>query len=382
VANTIGTGTITGTIIQDAGSVLTVTGTVDDDSMADSATLGGTGTLGLVTLAGNNTISSAGTLTTGGLKVNGTGNTIDAGTIVGNADLAASASLEVKGNLAGNIKGASGSILSGSGTVSGAVDITSGNISGNALSLGDTNLHGTSTVSGTTNTNSMTVSDGVTTVSGVATAVNQITVKTGATLTNNGSIAGSSVDVNGTLNGTGAIHGALNIKNLGTLAPGNSPGSTTVYGDLTVENGGTISLQIDKGADTASLSAGGNYDQIVVNGLVDLRSGSVLDFTTLNHVQAGDVFNLLLNDGTDAIIGTFSKIEINGFETEIIDNSFIYGGLEYNLSYIANADGGTGSLGNDITLTVLSVPEPSTWAMIVGGVGMLTLSQRLRRRAA
>jgi hypothetical protein len=34
------------------------------------------------------------------------------------------------------------------------------------------------------------------------------------------------------------------------------------------------------------------------------------------------------------------------------------------------------------TYTYEVVPEPSTWAMIVGGVGMLAFTQRLRRRAA
>lgn len=35
-----------------------------------------------------------------------------------------------------------------------------------------------------------------------------------------------------------------------------------------------------------------------------------------------------------------------------------------------------------VTYTYEEVPEPSTWAMIVGGVGMLVVGQRLRRRSA
>ena len=66
----------TGAITQNASSALTVNGIAGNDSLANLATLTGTGTVGMVTLAGNNTLSSAGTLTTGGITVNGTGNTI------------------------------------------------------------------------------------------------------------------------------------------------------------------------------------------------------------------------------------------------------------------------------------------------------------------
>ena len=55
------------------------------------------------------------------------------------------------------------------------------------------------------------------------------------------------------------------------------------------------------------------------------------------------------------------------------------GGLtqDFNISYTADSTGNAFSGGNDIALQ--AVPEPSTWAMMLGGLGMLGFYQRSRR---
>ncbi len=307
----------------------------------------------------------------------------------------AGATLDLQGHTlsTGGVNIGNGANLAGSGVVSAPVNVNGGSIKSNGVSMGDTTFHGTSSVVGSATASNMTVADGATTVSGNATATNTFTVSTGAqltntgttgantvavaagaTLTNNGLLNGN-VNVSGLFNGTGAVHGALSIKSGGELSPGNSPGSTAVTGDLTVETGAKVSMQVLKATVTDSLVAGSNYDQISVTGGVTIQTGAILNLTLAN-MAVGDVCDLILNDGIDAISGAFSSVLVNNNAVTLDGNSFTYDGLTYDLSYTANADGGTS--GNDMTLTV--VPEPSTWAMVAGGLGMLVGFRRMRRR--
>lgn len=59
----------------------------------------------------------------------------------------------------------------------------------------------------------------------------------------------------------------------------------------------------------------------------------------------------------------------------MVNNTFTVGSTEYLIDY--NAVGDNGIAKNDVLLTV--VPEPSTWAMILGGLGLLIGVQRIQR---
>jgi len=99
---------------------------------------------------------------------------------------------------------------------------------------------------------------------------------------------------------------------------------------------------------------GTNYDQISVTGALTLNlTSSHLVIGSVNPagLAIGQTFYLLLNDGADPVLGTFSGL-LQG--ATVTDAS----GDTYTISYFANGDGGT--LGNDVSLTVASVvPEPS-----------------------
>ena len=48
------------------------------------------------------------------------------------------------------------------------------------------------------------------------------------------------------------------------------------------------------------------------------------------------------------------------------------------LSTTADSVGGTFTGGNDVAL--YAIPEPGTWAMLLGGFGMLVIGRRMLRR--
>ncbi len=340
-----------------------------------------------------NTISGSGSVTQAGSGklILGGNNTYTGATIV------ASGEMDINGSIAdaSAVTVKSGATLGGSGTANGTLNVQDGGVNGNGLHLGAATFDGQSTLSGTTTAASFTVNSGTTTASGVHTTSGNLAVNVGstlkntgsfsanivsvantATLTNNGTLNGT-VNVSGLLNGTGTINGALTIKTNGELAPGNSPGITTVAGNLTVETGAKISMQID-----GITAAGTDYDQIVVTGatsLISLNAGSILSLSITDGAFTSGALTLIENQSDNAIVGTFSSVVIGGNTYDVsTTNKFTYGGKEYELLY--NVDAGGDSKANDLQLTV--VPEPGTWAMLLGGLGMLLGAQRMRRRSA
>lgn len=377
-----GSNTYTGATAVNTG-VLTINGALDNGavSVVGGATLNGSGTIG-------GAVTNSGTIS-GGLTFN------DDLTVNNGASASAAAfkgNVTNHGSITGGLALQSGKTLSGSGSVSGTTSVNGGAINGSGLTLGATTLAGDSTLSGTTTASSIAISTGTTSVSGSIdsgssltvssgaklnntgnTRATSITVGNGATLNNNGTLVGA-VSVTGVFNGTGTVDGALTIKSTGELAPGNSPGTTTVTGALTVESGAKVSMQLD------GLVAGTQYDQIVVTntGSVSLLNGSILDITFgTGLTPAIDNQFVLIDNQSDALIsGTFSSLLISGSSVTLdASNSFTYNDQKFQLSYTGIA--GIDSKANDLVLTV--VPEPSTWVMILGGIGMLAFGQRLRK---
>jgi autotransporter-associated beta strand protein len=74
---------------------------------------------------------------------------------------------------------------------------------------------------------------------------------------------------NASFGGSGRITG--NFTNLGTLAPGNSPGTLTISGNYT--EGGTLDIEVE------GTNAGTQHDQVVVSGTATFQAGSNLKVT-------------------------------------------------------------------------------------------------------
>jgi hypothetical protein len=130
-------------------------------------------------------------------------------------------------------------------------------------------------------------------------------------------------------------------------------------GSLSLTTGAHFVLQL--GGTTGEGTAGTLYDELKVAGSVTLGGDAQISLSGYTPA-VGDTFYAILNDGTDAVTGTFSNA---------VSNVITSGGWEYTVNYAANGDGG--SVGNDVSLTALAaVPEASTGVALASGLLMLS----------
>jgi autotransporter-associated beta strand protein len=188
-------------------------------------------------------------------------------------------------------------------------------------------LTAANTYAGTT-----TVSGGTLLVNGSLAAGSAVTVSTGASLGGGG-----------TINGTVAVNGSLN--------PGNSIGTLTVANDVTWNGTAGQDWKFELGA------ISGSSDLLLLTGAGnDFLKGTGSDFR----------FDFL-NTG---VVGTFTLVDWASSTT--------FSALDF--SYTGLASGLTGSFalnGSQLDFTVTAVPEPSAYALLLGGLGVLYC---LRRR--
>ena len=290
----------------------------------------------LITLANNNALNWYGLITFVGTNALNLGN--------GNVTLGTNTEVKV-----------SGSDL----TVGGAID-------GSGLSLtksgtGSLFLTGTSTYSGAT-----TVNGGNLVVSGSLTATTGVTVASGATLQL----------VNGLVNTTGLVSVADN----GTLS---ITGGQSSVGSVALNDGAVFQTTITNSSHAVLNTIGGVTINSSVEGVtLSINSNGYTPNYTQGNLSASDKFVLILGNGTP-VAGNFanaiSLFDPNYSQTlnEYTDGNGNVWAVFYNVIGTTNLTPGTG---NDVS--VVLIPEPSTWAMLLGGFGLLGFVQRLRRRSA
>jgi len=185
------------------------------------------------------------------------------------------------------------------------------------------------------------------------------TVNAGSLMVN-GSISASSlttVNSGGTLGGSGTV-GAVAVYGTGIVAPGNSSGIMTVNGNYS-QTAGTLSMELN------GTVAGTDYDQLNVSGSVTLGGAlsAAVGYTPVND----QLLFILLNDGNDAINGTFSGVA-NLSKLTLGSSEWM---ISYSADYATNAFTG----GNDIALK--AIPEMSS--LISGSMAALALLTRRTR---
>ncbi|MDD2601315.1 MAG: autotransporter-associated beta strand repeat-containing protein, partial [Kiritimatiellae bacterium] len=140
---------------------------------------------------------------------------------------------------------------------------------------------------------------------------------------------------NGTLGGTGSIVGAVSFgANGGAIAPGASVGTLTVHSNVTFTSAASLDVTVD------GIEAG-EYSALVVNGAVDLADAT-LNVTLNTEISGGKPLFLIVNDGTDAVSGTFNNLP----EGE----TFKISGTSFSIFYSADAETGATTGGNDVML--------------------------------
>ena len=105
----------------------------------------------------------------------------------------------------------------------------------------------------------------------------------------------------------------------------------------------------------------------------NLGVGSTLSLSLVGGYAPADLgtFFIAINDGNDAILGTFGNASGAG-------NIVNVGGQAFAVSYDADSVSGTFHGGNDIA--VMAVPEPSSTITLLAGLGALLGGRRARRR--
>jgi fibronectin-binding autotransporter adhesin len=162
----------------------------------------------------------------------------------------------------------------------------------------------------------------------------------------------STHQIAGILGGTGKV-GPISILAGGKLAPGLSPGCLS-SGNVAMIAGSTFEAEL---GGTTECTA---YDQQVVTGTVSLGNAT-LSTLIVNDFKpaAGNTFTIIKNDGTDAVTGTFNNLAQGA--------TFTVDGYVLAISY-------TGGDGNDVVLTVQSVPAaPDTGFVLTRSTPAITL---------
>ncbi|MFL5329473.1 MAG: beta strand repeat-containing protein [Gemmataceae bacterium] len=202
----------------------------------------------------------------------------------------------------------------------------------------------------TTGTLSLQGVNSIATFNSLGNKATQLVIPQGLTANVNGSFASSgAVQVDGTLGGSGSV-GTVTVSGTGKVAPGNSPGKLTT-GNITFNTNSIFSVELNGAV------AGTGYDQISVNGTVNLGNATLNTSYNGFSIPGGQVFRVIDNDGADAVTGTFNGLP-DGATISV-------GAAICTISYV-------GGDGNDVTIKapgVAGVPPTVTSVVLDEGSG-------------
>jgi len=301
------------------------------------------------TFFADNTYEGDTTVSLGTLALSGSGaiDDVSAVNVVGSGATFDVSGISASGETVGSLAGGSGSSVE-----LGTKNLTTGGNNDSTTFAGVISGSGGLTQEGT----------GTLTLTGANNYTGATQVTGGATLIVNGSLTSSltTVQSGSTLGGSGTV-GSLTVASGAAHNPGNSPGIMTVDGDYTLAGSLTIEIAGPDGV------AGTDFDQVIVNGAVDLTGSSLIAAFSGSGYAVNDELLIILNDGADAISGTFAGLAQGATVSS-------YDGFDWVISY----DGGSG---NDVTLlATVAIPEPNL-PMLAGSFGVLALLRRRRCRA-
>jgi len=381
-------------------------------SFANGITINNTAT---TTFAGDNTYSGATTISLGALLKIGSATAL--GSTLTGTTVSSGGVLDMNGQAVGN---EAISISTGTGGISGSGSLinssaNSASLSGAMTLLGDTTVGagnitlrgnigqsggnrmltklgaGLLTLAGTnTYTGGTTISSGsllVATNGSIASS--SLSTVNGGSLTVNGTAGGVVVNTGGSLGGSGTV-GAVTLNSGGLLNPGNSPGTLNAT-SASLLAGSTYDWEIKNAAGGPS-QAGTNWDLLNVTNelnLSTLTTSNRLNLVLKSLDSAGLATISLLNfsSGTNyswvfAQAGSINNaaFTVGADVTDYFDiNTTAFNGGAQLASYF-KVEVGSDSVSNLRTLSLTTIPEPSTGSMFGLGFAGLVVTRLLRRK--
>ena len=254
----------------------------------------------------------------------------------------------------GQIQGSGGVAKSGVGTL--RLETASSFTGGTSITAGTIDAAST----GALGTNSITLNG----------ATAHLKVETSVTLANS-LVFGAA---GGRLSGHGTFSSGVVLGTNSVVGPGSSVGTLTFASGLTLASGGLYEFEMQD----ALGGPGIGWDFVQVSGPLTFTATTISPFT-LNLISlnaggaSGNPANFNSNNGYSwAIASATSFVGFNPATMAINTSSFT-----------SSLNGGVFSLstsGNNLLLNFTPVPEPSTWALLLAGLGIVGFRKLRRRR--
>ena len=191
---------------------------------------------------------------------------------------------------------------------------------------------------------------------------------------NSGSVVAPFVVNGGVLGGSGTIGGAVTVNAAGTLAPGAGIATLTTGSAVSFSNGATLGFQYESNLLTADLLR--MASTLSLSGTVPL---SVADLGPDIPVSPGMIFSMINYGGPLAGSGLFSY----GGTSLADGDTFVVGSNTWRIAYSSTTAGVnvTSPLPGGSFVNLISVPEPTTWALL-GSSGVIAALLRRRGRGS
>jgi hypothetical protein len=158
----------------------------------------------------------------------------------------------------------------------------------------------------------------------------------------------------GVLKGVGTFSVPGTLTNAGHMAPGGSPGTLTLAGDYAQTAAGFFDVDV---------TSAGVHDLFNVSGAVLLDGSLTVQCQGDCSMPAGTEFVVLDYNGTRS--GSFASLTLAGFASG---------------SFQALYDDANSQVLLRVIEATAPVPEPETWALLLGGLGIVSALARRRQR--